>query len=91
MVAASWINVAVCYAIHYARADLADGGLEFPGKDHPSFVRYLYLGISVQATFGTTDVSITTDQMRRIVSSQCILSFIFNSVIVAVIVSMLLG
>lgn len=91
MVATSWINVAVCYAIHYARVDLARGGLDFLGEGRASFVRYLYFAVSVQATFGTTDVNVNHDRMRRIVMSQCILSFVFNSVIVAVIVSMLLG
>jgi uncharacterized membrane protein len=91
MVAASWVNMSMVYAVHYARIDLESGGLAFPGEAVPSFIRYRYLALSIQTTFGTTDVELHTDVMRRIAMSHGLLAFVFNSVIIALIVSLVLG
>lgn len=91
MVAASWANVAVMYAVHYARIDARDGGLGFPGDEPRAFVDYLYLALAVQTTFGTTDVEIRTRQLRRTAIGHGALAFVFNSVIIAMIISLLLG
>ncbi|MDN5727246.1 MAG: DUF1345 domain-containing protein [Propionibacteriales bacterium] len=91
MVALSWVNVVVNYAIHYARLDLADPSLRFPGQGEASYVRYLYFSLAIQSTFGTTDVEVETDRLRKITMTHGLLAFTFNTVILAVIVSMLLG
>ncbi|MGO0577407.1 DUF1345 domain-containing protein [Ornithinimicrobium panacihumi] len=91
MVAISWINVAVGNALIYARLDLSEGGLEFPGEDRPSWLRYLYLAFGIQATFATPDVQVRTDRLRRAVLAQTLLAFVFNTVTLAVIVAMLLS
>ena len=91
MVAASWANVAVMYAVHYARIDARTGGLGFPGDEPRAFVDYLYLALAVQTTFGTTDVEIRTRQLRRTAIGHGALAFVFNSVIIAMIISLLLG
>ena len=33
----SWCNVVLSYALHYARLDLTEGGLEFPGTEERAF------------------------------------------------------
>lgn len=91
MVAASWANVAVMYAVHYARIDARTSGLGFPGDEPRAFADYLYLALAVQTTFGTTDVELTTRQLRRTATVHGVLAFVFNSVIVAMIISLLLG
>lgn len=91
MVAASWANVVVMYAVHYARLDTAHPGLQFPGDEPRRFVDYLYLAVAVQTTFGTTDVTVRTQRFRRAMLTHAVLAFVFNSVIVAMIVSLLLG
>ncbi|MBZ2197092.1 DUF1345 domain-containing protein [Occultella gossypii] len=91
MVVLSWLNVVVCYAIEYARSDLREPGMAFPGAGEPSFLRYLYVALAVQSTFGTTDVEITTDRMRGVTMTHGLLAFVFNTVILAVVVSLLLG
>lgn len=94
MAAASWTNVAVTYAVHYARVDTAasdDAPLGFPGHQRRSFSDYLYFAGAVQTTFATTDVEVRTTAMRRIVTGHGALAFAFNSVIIAILVSLLLG
>ena len=57
VVIGSWVDVVVCYAVHYALVDRNGQMLDFPG-DHPRvFSDYLYLAVATQATFGTTDVT----------------------------------
>ncbi|QOR69940.1 DUF1345 domain-containing protein [Ruania alkalisoli] len=91
MVAGSWANVVVMYAVHYARLDLRLAGLEFAGSDPRVFSDYAYLALTIQATFATSDVVVTTAAMRRTVMVQTGLAFVFNTVIIALIVSLLLG
>lgn len=91
MVAASWISVAVTYAVHYARVDLTRGGLSFPGEGAQSLTDYFYLAAGVQATFGTTDVAVVRHELRVQVLTQSMLAFVFNTVIVGMVISLLLN
>jgi uncharacterized membrane protein len=91
MVAGSWVNVLVAYGVHYARLDARTRGFSFPGGQEREFVDYLYLAVAVQTTFGTTDVSATNTATRRAVMGHSTLAFVFNSVLIAMIVSLLLG
>lgn len=90
LVATAWLTVALSYAVHYARVDLTRGGLEFPGEGPSSLVDYLYLAAGVQATFGTTDVEVRSRELRSQVLSQSVLAFVFNTVIVGMVISLLL-
>ena len=91
MVAVSWLNIAVMYALQYARMDAEGRAFAFPGERPRALSDYLYIAIGVQTTFGTTDVEVLTRDLRRYVMGQGILAFVFNSVIVAMIISLLLG
>ncbi len=91
MVAACWMNVVVMFAVHYARLDAHEPGLAFPGESAQDLSDYLYFALAVQSTFGTTDVEVRTRVLRRAVAGQGALAFVFNSVIIAMIVSLLLG
>ena len=90
-VVVSWCNVVLSYALHYARLDLTEGGLEFPGTEERAFSDYLYHSLNGQVTFGTTDVSVTTRQMRRAMMVHALVAFAFNTVIIAILVSLLLA
>lgn len=91
LVLASWISVWVMYAIQYARSDLATPSLAFPGGGERTFSDYLYVSLAVQSTFGTTDVAVETAALRRAVIAQGLVAFVFNTVIVAMLVSLLLA
>lgn len=95
MVAVSWLNVAVTYAVHYVRLDRADEDagpmLAFPGEKPNRLLDYLYFAVGVQATFGSTDVQVRTSSMRELVLGQSLLAFTYNTVIVGMVISLLLG
>lgn len=79
----------VSYALHYAQHDADAPGLEFPGTRTNTFADYRYFAVAVATTFGATDVNITTPRMRRIVNAHTLLTFVYNSVIVALLASFL--
>jgi len=89
-----WMAVHMMAAIHYAhlywQPDASDsggsktiGGLEFPGTDKPRGIDFVYFAFVVGMTAQTSDVAITTSAMRRINIVHAIVSFFFNTVLVA--------
>lgn len=86
----SWVVVVVSFAVYYARTDIEHGGLQFPDQEpRHAWVDYLYFSLSVSATFGTTDVSVTSSRLRRAVLTHTAIGFVFNTVIIALLVSAL--
>jgi len=79
------------YAVHYARKQALAVGLEFPSTPAPNFTDYLYLAGQVATTFGASDVAVTTSAMRRTVGIHSLLAMAYNTVIVALLVSVLLS
>lgn len=86
----SWAILPVAYAVDYARGQTRQAGLEFPGGGEPAFADYLYLSVQVATTYSTSDVTVTTSAMRSRVTRQCLIAFVFNSAIIALLVSALL-
>ncbi len=88
-VAGSWLLVptmfALTYASHYYRT--AQGsGLNFPQSDgsfKPDYADFLYFSFTIAVASQTADVSISTPAMRRLVLLQSVLSFAFNTAILA--------
>lgn len=91
VVVASWLDVTVTYASYYARLDRFRSALRFPDEHVRRFGDYLYLALATQATFGTTDVEVTRPYMRRALMGQALLAFFINTVIVAILVSLVIG
>lgn len=85
----SLVVVTLSYTVHYARCDISENGLSFPGETSPGFLDYLYFAASVATTFGTTDVDVTTTRLRRAVTGHAVLTLVFNTVIIALLVSAL--
>jgi uncharacterized membrane protein len=85
-----WAVSVLSYALHYAEYDLGESSLDFPGRRTNAFADYLYFALAVATTFGATDVTITTPEMRRVVNLHTVLTFAYNSVIVALLVAILI-
>jgi uncharacterized membrane protein len=64
------------------------GGFEFPGTGRPQGWDFLYFSTVIGMTAQTSDTSVTTAHMRRIVLAHSIVSFFFNTVIVAAAVNL---
>ena len=96
--ALAWLFTNMVYALHYAHlfyiAD--DGGkdargLEFPDCDEPDYWDFLYFGATLGMTFQTSDVSITSRRIRRVVLGHSLAAFVFNLGIVAFTINVLGG
>lgn len=93
VVAASWLLTVTVYAVHYARENAQHGGLEFRGGDvegPPSLADYAYLAIQVGTAYNGADVTVVSRAMRRTVSVHAVVAFVFNSVLIALLVSLLI-
>ena len=94
VVACSWMLILISYAVHYARENSNVAGLAFPGEDRdgpPVFSDYVYLAAQVATTFSTSDVTVERRSMRRTVTVHSIATFAYNTVVIALIVSMFLN
>jgi uncharacterized membrane protein len=89
VVATSWLATLVAYAVHYARFDAETAGMQFPDQGGRVFGDYVYLAVQVQTTFSTSDVSLTSAAARGIVTGHTLVSFAFNTVIIAMLITVL--
>lgn len=77
------------YASHFYRP--GGGGLQFPDADagfQPGYADFLYVAFTIGATAQTSDVAITTPVMRRLVLAQSLLSFAFNTAVLALAINL---
>ena len=88
-VAGSWLLVPTMFALTYASQyyRTAHGsGLNFPQSDDgfkPDYGDFLYFSFTIAVASQTADVSVSTQAMRRLVLLQSVLSFAFNTAILA--------
>jgi uncharacterized membrane protein len=90
VVVASWVLVVIAFALEYARENATAAGLDFPGSADPLWWDYFYLSSQVSTTFSSSDVTVLSTAMRRHVTAHSVIAFVFNTVIVALMVSALL-
>jgi uncharacterized membrane protein len=87
----SWFFVHTIYAIHYAHEYYGDGGerrgLSFPHDETPDYWDFLYFAFNLGAAGQTSDVVIVSRRMRRLALAHTILSFLFNTTILALAVN----
>jgi len=85
----SWTFTHTMFALHYAHDYYVsvtggrDGGLVFPGTEHPDYGDFLYFAAIIGTSGQTADVSFTTQHMRRIGAIHCVLAFFFNTTVLA--------
>lgn len=95
-IAISWFVMQVIFALHYAheyyRPDDKSGqrahGLLFPDEDHPDYWDFLYFATSIGATSQTSDVSIRSRAMRRLTTAHAVVSFFYNSAVLALTINL---
>ena len=88
-VTGSWLLLPTLFTINYASMYYhhpAGHGLKFPEEGAnftPAFTDFLYFSFTIAVASQTADVSVTTRSMRRLVLLQSVLSFVFNTTILA--------
>jgi uncharacterized membrane protein len=95
----SWLVTHVTFAFRYAHEFYArdlggpnvDGGLDFPQEKEPDYLDFLYFALVLGMTFQVSDVQITSRKLRRVATLHGLLSFLFNTVIVAFTVNIAAG
>ena len=95
----SWLVTQIVFTIHYAHlfyARNSDGSeplppLNFPNEEHPDYWDFFYFATSIGATSQTSDVSIRTRTVRRLVTLHAVVSFFFNTMVLAVTINIAAG
>jgi len=82
----SWLLVGVLFTVHYAhlyyRADRGRPPLRFPDEHvEPNYWDFLYFSFTIAVAVQTSDVSIASRTVRKLVLGQSVLTFFFNLVI----------
>ena len=67
------------------------GGLEFPGEKRPDYLDFLYFSLVLGMTFQVSDVQITARKFRRLAAAHGLLSFLYNTIILALTVNIAAG
>ncbi len=68
-----------------------DGGLEFPEEPLPDYFDFFYFAIVLGMTFQVSDVQITSRKFRRMATVHGLLSFLFNTIILALTINIIAG
>jgi uncharacterized membrane protein len=92
-IALSWAAVHTVFALHYAHEfyrGAKPGGLLFPSGDKPESADYwdfVYFSFVIGMTAQVSDVGITDKTIRRTATAHGIVSFIYNTALVALMVN----
>lgn len=86
-----WLFSNLVYTFHYAylfyqpdegrRGD--HGGLDIPNRPEPDYTDFAYFAFTLGMTFQTSDIQITSPEIRRIALFHSLAAFVFNLGIVA--------
>jgi uncharacterized membrane protein len=86
----SWSAIHSTFALHYAHEyyrGAKAGGLAFPGDDKPDYWDFVYFSFVIGMTAQVSDVGITDKAIRRTATAHGVVSFIFNTALVALMVN----
>ena len=89
----SWAAVHTAFALHYAHdyyRGSKPGGLQFPSgekQDHADYWDFVYFSFVIGMTAQVSDVGITDKVIRRTATVHGIISFVYNTALVALMVN----
>ncbi|WP_128928497.1 DUF1345 domain-containing protein [Bradyrhizobium guangxiense] len=92
-IALSWAAVHTTFALHYAHdyyRSAKPGGLQFPSgdkEDHADYWDFVYFSFVIGMTAQVSDVGITDKTIRRTATAHGIVSFIYNTALLALTVN----
>jgi uncharacterized membrane protein len=99
-VATSWWLLHTIFTLRYAHlfysAEMDDdpktvGGLQFPGNEEPDYLDFVYFSFVVGMTFQVSDVQISSRGIRRVCLLHALMSFAFNTTILALSINVISG
>ena len=97
----SWLHVHTVFTMRYAHmyydTDKDDGtprkggGLLFPEETEPDYLDFVYFSFVIGMTFQVSDIEITSRNIRRLALLHALISFAFNTAIVALSINIISG
>ena len=99
----SWVMIHTIFAIRYAHLYYTllydermsqkehKGGLIFPSDDAPDYFDFAYFSFVIGMTWQVSDVQISSRRIRRMVLFHALLSFLYNTVILALTINIISG
>jgi uncharacterized membrane protein len=95
-ISTAWLVIHTAFALHYAhryyivahgRHNTQGAPLDFSGRQTPVYVDFLYFSFTIGATSQTSDVGVATTRMRGLVLVHAVVSFVFNTTLLALTVN----
>ncbi len=90
----SWAFIHTAFAFHYAHGYYAHAAhnktnpcLIFPGTDTPHYTDFLYFSLVIGTSGQTADVSFASTATRRTGMVHCVLSYLFNATVLALMIN----
>ena len=98
-VVSSWVLVHTLFTLRYAHLYYGDnpslnhpiGGLDFPQEPEPDYLDFAYFSFIIGMTSQVSDVQITARRLRRLALLHGVLSFAFNTLIIALSINVVAG
>jgi uncharacterized membrane protein len=85
----AWGVVQSVFALRYARLYYMPptGGIDFNENDDPDYRDFSYLALTIGMTYQVSDTNLSTKAIRRTATHQALLSYLFGTVVVAVMIN----
>jgi uncharacterized membrane protein len=95
-IAGAWAATHTAYTLRYAHLHYRDrgnpeGGVRFPDETAPSYLDFAYFAFTIGMCFQVSDAAVTSREFRGAVLMHAVLSFAYNTVILAVAINLLVG
>jgi uncharacterized membrane protein len=96
-VLSSWAFIQVMFALHYAHdyysavARQRPPPLQFPADEQPGYADFFYFSAVIGTSGQTADVAFASRAMRKVGSVHCILAYLFNTTVLALLINMAAG
>ena len=97
----SWLLVHTTFALHYAHLYYGNmrgrntheqaKGLDFPSEEEPDYWDFMYFSLIIGMTCQVSDVQVASSSMRRLALAHGVITFFFNTVILALSINIIAG
>jgi uncharacterized membrane protein len=90
----AWLFSNSVYALHYAHMGYIQpgtgcSGFRFPGTPEPLYWDFVYFAFTCGMAFATSDVEVTNQEIRKVVTFHCLAAFAFNIGVLAFTINLL--
>lgn len=92
-VVVAWLCVHTVYVLRYARIYYSSAvpPIDFKQKEDPQFSDFAYFAFNNGMAFQVSDTDLKTSQIRRVVLGQCLLAYLYGTIILAASINLVAG